>query len=121
MIKQTTFVILFIPLSFCILTVGVIQLNKTVKNKNNIEEEANIFKDLLKKESNKKGEIVFKGFKNKHYWILMPPFLLTSLLLIVFLPSDYKYYSFLVIILFWIVYYSWNYYGVKKNNHKNLE
>lgn len=49
MIKQTTFVILFIPLSFCILTVGVIQLNKTVKNKNNIEEEANIFKDLLEK------------------------------------------------------------------------
>ena len=47
MIKQTTFVILFIPLSLCILVVGVIQLNKTIKNKNNIEEEANIFKALL--------------------------------------------------------------------------
>ena len=47
MIKQTTFVILFIPLSLCMLVIGVIQLKKTIKIRNNIEEEANTFKTLL--------------------------------------------------------------------------
>jgi hypothetical protein len=47
MIKQTTFVNLFIPLSLCVLAIGVIQFKKTIKNRNNIEEEANTFKALL--------------------------------------------------------------------------
>lgn len=38
MIKQTTFVVLFIPLSLCMLGVGIIQFKKTIKNRNNIEE-----------------------------------------------------------------------------------
>ena len=49
MIKQTTFVILFIPLSLCMLVVGVIQFKKTIKNRKNIEEEASTFKALLEK------------------------------------------------------------------------
>jgi L-asparagine transporter-like permease len=49
MIKQTTFVILFIPLSLCVLAIGVIQFKKTIKNRNNIEEKANAFKNLLEK------------------------------------------------------------------------
>ncbi|MGM0890692.1 MAG: hypothetical protein ACQEW5_28150 [Bacillota bacterium] len=49
MIKQTTFVVLFIPLSLCMLGVGIIQLKKTIKNRNNIEEEASTFKALLEK------------------------------------------------------------------------
>lgn len=49
MIKQTTFVVLFIPLSLCMLVVGVIQFKKTIKNRKNIEEEASTFKALLEK------------------------------------------------------------------------
>jgi hypothetical protein len=51
----------------------------------------------------------------------MPPFLLTTILLIIFLPNEYKQYSFLAIIAFWIVYYSWNIYAKKKKNRKNVE
>ncbi|WP_214774238.1 hypothetical protein [Bacillus sp. ISL-57] len=49
MIKQTTFVFLFIPLSLCMLAVGVIQFKRTIKKRNNIDEEANTFKALLEK------------------------------------------------------------------------
>ena len=49
MIKQTTFVVLFIPLSLCMLVVGVIQFKNTIKNRKNIEEEASTFKALLEK------------------------------------------------------------------------
>ncbi len=57
---------------------------------------------------------MFKDFKNKRYWILMPSFLIVALLLNTFLPNEYRHYSFLTIIIFWIVYYIWNYYADKK-------
>ncbi|MGP4077397.1 hypothetical protein [Halobacillus sp. K22] len=60
-------------------------------------------------------------FKNKRYWILMPPFLLMTVLLVIFLPIEHRWYAFLPIIVFWIVYYIWNYYSQKKNNSKNNE
>jgi hypothetical protein len=61
-------------------------------------------------------------FKNKRcYWILMPPFLITFIVLSIFLPNDYRHYSPFIIIIFWIVYYSLSYYANKKNNRKNLE
>lgn len=62
---------------------------------------------------------MFKDFKNKRYWILMPPFLLTALLLFKYLPSDNKFiYSMLVIVLFWIVYYLWNFFA-DNNKYKD--
>lgn len=53
-------------------------------------------------------------FKNKKYWILMPPFLILTVALFTYLPQDYKPYSFAAIIIFWIVYYSWN--NIDKKN-----
>ncbi|RSL29048.1 hypothetical protein D7Z54_33345 [Salibacterium salarium] len=64
---------------------------------------------------------MFKDLKNKRYWILMPPFLIIALLLFTFLPNNYRYFSFLVIIVFWVVYYSWNYFAGKKNNPNKPE
>ncbi|WP_223254272.1 hypothetical protein [Halobacillus halophilus] len=60
-------------------------------------------------------------FKNKRYWILMPPFLLMTVLLVIFLPIEYRWYSFLPIVVFWMVYYIWNYYSEKDNNMQNDE
>lgn len=44
-------------------------------------------------------------FKDKIYWYLMPPFLIAGVLLILFLPVEYRLYSLLAAVLFWIVYY----------------
>ena len=52
--------------------------------------------------------------KNKKYWILMPPFLILAIVLMIFLPENYRSYSFLVIILFWLVYYFCGYNEKKK-------
>lgn len=46
-ITQKVFVLVFIPLSLCMLIIGVLELKKTIKNRSSIEEEANKFKDLL--------------------------------------------------------------------------
>jgi len=48
-------------------------------------------------------------YKNKKYWILMPPFLLLAILLILYLPTDLKPYSIISVLIFWITYYTWNY------------
>lgn len=53
-------------------------------------------------------------FKNKKYWILMPPFLILTMALFIYLPQVYKLYSFSAIITFWIIYHSWNYIENKK-------
>ena len=53
-------------------------------------------------------------FKNKKYWILMPPFLILTIASVIYLPQDYRPYSFLVVIIFWIIYYAWNY--IEKKN-----
>ncbi|UTE78539.1 hypothetical protein [Rossellomorea sp. KS-H15a] len=54
-------------------------------------------------------------YKNKRYWILMPPFLLTTLGLFFILPEDKWGYPFVVVIAFWITYYAWNDYTLKKS------
>ncbi|RPF55403.1 hypothetical protein EDC24_0274 [Aquisalibacillus elongatus] len=64
---------------------------------------------------------MFKDFKNKRYWILMLPFLIIALLLFTFLPNNYRYFSFLLIIVFWVIYYSWNHFERKKNNPNKPE
>jgi len=48
-------------------------------------------------------------FKNKKYWILMPPFLILGIVLITSLPKKYLPYSFLVALTFWGFYYLWVY------------
>ena len=53
-------------------------------------------------------------FNNKKYWILMPPFLLLTMALFIYLPQNYKPYSFSALFTFWIIYYSWNY--IEKKN-----
>jgi len=60
-------------------------------------------------------------FKNKRYWILMPPSLLIYISLIILMPDNKGIlYGLLVIALFWIVYYTWTYYA-EKNSKKNSE
>ena len=49
--------------------------------------------------------------KNKKYWVLMPPFLILTLVLIVYSPTEYRAYSFTPVVVFWIVYYIWSYIG----------
>ncbi|ARK32619.1 hypothetical protein [Halalkalibacter krulwichiae] len=52
---------------------------------------------------------MWKDFKNKRYWLLMPPFIVIGLLLIMYLPQTYKQFVALVgIPLFWILYALWN-------------
>jgi hypothetical protein len=53
-------------------------------------------------------------FKNKRYWILMPPFFLFAVLLGLYLPNDLKPYIFLIVLLFWVIYYSWSYFDKKR-------
>lgn len=55
-------------------------------------------------------------YKNKKYWILMPPFLLLAVLLILYLPTDLKPYSIISVLIFWVTYYIWNYADKKQNN-----
>lgn len=43
-------------------------------------------------------------FRDKVYWILMPIFLLSAVLLFFYLPEGQKLYSFLVVLIFWVVY-----------------
>ncbi len=54
-------------------------------------------------------------FKNKKYWILMPPFLLIAVLLILYLPNDLKPYSIISVMIFWVTYYIWTYDDKKQN------
>ena len=54
-------------------------------------------------------------FKNKKYWILMPPFLLLAILLILYLPTDLKPYSIISVLIFWVTYYLWTSADKKKN------
>lgn len=57
---------------------------------------------------------MIKHFSNKRYWIVMPPFFITAVLLIIFLPAKYsEYVALSLLIVHWGVYYLWNYYAEK--------
>lgn len=56
-------------------------------------------------------------FNNKKYWILMPPSLVLAMASFIYLPYDYKPYSFFAIFTSWIIYHSWNY--IEKKNLTN--
>lgn len=51
---------------------------------------------------------------NKKYWILLPPFLVAGILLIIYLPQQFKPLAFVISLLFWAAYYTWTY--IDKNN-----
>ncbi|KHE66876.1 hypothetical protein, partial [Halobacillus sp. BBL2006] len=53
-------------------------------------------------------------FKDKRFWMLIPPFFITFLLLFILLPYEYKFYSFVVLLVFWMVYYTWNHLTEKR-------
>lgn len=53
-------------------------------------------------------------YKNKRYWILMPPFLIVTIAIIFYSPVEYRKYSYVAMILFWITYYSWDFIAKKK-------
>ncbi|RKQ34008.1 hypothetical protein D8M06_09315 [Oceanobacillus halophilus] len=60
---------------------------------------------------------VIKHFKNTRYWMIMPPFLLTAIIIFFFIPREFRgYYPLFVIIIFWLIYYTWNYIAKKKRN-----
>ena len=69
----------------------------------------NIFSSVEKYNRKKKWDDMFK---NKQYWILMPPFLILTIVLFTF--TDNNIYGFSVIITFWFIYYTWNYIEKKK-------
>ena len=52
----------------------------------------------------------------KKYMILLLPFLLSGILVLLYLPSSKRYYAFLIGIIFWIVYYVWI--NFEKNRRK---
>ncbi|MBE4909813.1 hypothetical protein IMZ08_17400 [Bacillus luteolus] len=52
--------------------------------------------------------------KRKRYWILMPPFFITMLIMFFTLPNPYKGLSVIVVLTFWVTLWIWNYFGDKK-------
>lgn len=45
----------------------------------------------------------------------MPPFLLLAILLILYLPTDLKPYSIILVLIFWVTYYIWTSADKKQN------
>ncbi len=52
---------------------------------------------------------------DKKYWILFPPFIITALVLAIYLPAEKRFYSPFVGIAFWITYYCWKYIENKRS------
>ncbi|MBU7592817.1 hypothetical protein FVO58_09730 [Metabacillus halosaccharovorans] len=56
----------------------------------------------------------------KKYLLIMPPFLIISIILFIYLPTDKKGFSIFAIIVAWILYYFWkDTENKKKNNNPN--
>ncbi|GKW47016.1 hypothetical protein [Planococcus sp. NCCP-2050] len=58
-----------------------------------------------------------KHFKNRLYWLLMPPFFVAAIVTFLLLPEGHGHYAFLVILIFWIVYYTVNHFAKKKDKN----
>lgn len=56
-------------------------------------------------------------FRNKKYWILLPPFLVIVVILAFWLPPKQKPLTLFVVLVFWVVYYLWD--SFDKNNKSN--
>ncbi len=49
----------------------------------------------------------------------MPPFMIAATIILFFIPSEYRgYYPLLVIVVFWMTSHIWNYHAEKKYNKK---
>ncbi|WP_017754034.1 hypothetical protein [Calidifontibacillus oryziterrae] len=57
--------------------------------------------------------------KKKYYLVYMPLMTIIGVFLIFYLPADQSHYVLLIPIIFWIVYYSWNF--VEKKGLKNRD
>lgn len=62
---------------------------------------------------------MFKKY-NKKYWILLPPFVAVIILLEIYLPQELKKFVFVVPLVFWASYYTWEY-TEKKNEAKRSQ
>ncbi|MFB5673857.1 hypothetical protein ACE3NQ_23915 [Paenibacillus terreus] len=62
---------------------------------------------------------MFKKY-NKKYWILLPPFVAAIILLEIYLPQELKKFVFVVPLVFWASYYTWEY-TEKKNEAKRSQ
>jgi hypothetical protein len=51
----------------------------------------------------------------KKYWILLPPFLVITIFLAIYLPQKLKPFTPLILLVFWVVYYTWIYVENEKN------
>ncbi|SFM18445.1 hypothetical protein [Salibacterium qingdaonense] len=56
-------------------------------------------------------------FKNKRYWILMPPFFIIAVFFLLFLPSEYSDYALIPVIVYFITFTIWNYSAKTKNEN----
>jgi hypothetical protein len=65
------------------------------------------------------GSRMFKGFRNRRYWILLPPFLIIGIILIIFLPQELKPFSILTALPFRFVYYLWNHFSGNRNEESS--
>ncbi len=57
-------------------------------------------------------------FRNKKYWRLLPPFLVISIILAIWLPPKLKPIAVFVILVFWAVYYLWVHFEKTNNSRK---
>jgi len=49
-------------------------------------------------------------FKNKRYWILILPTILIGMMILMYEPPYYQLYICLLLVGFWLIYYTWNHY-----------
>lgn len=57
-------------------------------------------------------------YRDKKYWILVLPFLVIAVILAFTLPQTLRPLAVLVVLVFWVVYYIWDYFE-KKSNKKS--
>ncbi|MGY4690954.1 hypothetical protein [Salibacterium sp. K-3] len=57
---------------------------------------------------------MMKHFKNKRYWILMPPFFIVTASILLFLPGKYSDYAMVTIIAYSMTLTIWNYAAKRK-------
>lgn len=59
-----------------------------------------------------------KHLKSRIYWTLLPYAVIISLVFIFIFPKNGFVYAYIMLIVFWIVYYTWTYIDKKQNGKK---
>ena len=58
-------------------------------------------------------------FKNKRYWILILPTILIGMMILMYEPPYYQLYICLLLVGFWLIYYTWNHYSKQSKEQKD--